>query len=72
MAKKNYHIVKSGSHWTVKSNGLILSGHNTQKQAIESGKMIAKLTKGELVIHGMNGEIREKNSYGSDPYPPRG
>ncbi|MDE0092409.1 MAG: DUF2188 domain-containing protein, partial [Oligoflexia bacterium] len=26
----------------------------------------------ELSIHGRNGRIREKNSYGSDPFPPKG
>ena len=72
MSKKNYHVVKSGNHWAVKSNGMTLSGHNTQKQAIESGKIIAKLTHGELSVHGRNGRIREKNNYGSDPFPPKG
>ncbi|MCY4321401.1 MAG: DUF2188 domain-containing protein [Bdellovibrionaceae bacterium] len=65
---KIYHIVKAGNHWAVKNNGLTLSGHNTQKEAIESGKMIAKLTNGELSIHGKNGRIREKNSYSSNPF----
>ena len=63
MPKKNYHIVRSKNHWAVKKSGMALSGHNTQKQAIESGKIIAKLTSGELSIHGRNGKIREKNSY---------
>ena len=72
MSKKNYHVVRGRNHWAVKSNGLILSAHNTQKQAIESGKVIARLTYGELSIHGKNGRIREKNSYGSDPFPPKG
>ena len=67
---KSYHV--DGNHWAVKSNGLVLSGHNTQKQAIQSGKVIAQLTSGELSVHGRNGRIREKNSYGSDPFPPLG
>ena len=72
MSKKSYHVVKNGNHWAVKSNGLVLSGHNTQKQAIQSGKVIAQLTSGELSVHGRNGRIREKTSYGSDPFPPLG
>ena len=24
----------------------------------------------ELVIHGINGKIRDKDSYGNDPHPP--
>ena len=72
MSKKNYHVVKARNFWAVKSRGLTLSAHNTQKDAIESGKVIAKLTQGELSIHGRNGRIREKSSYGNDPFPPRG
>ena len=74
MPRKNYHVVKSGNHWAVKKQrSLSLSGHNTQQQAIESGKVIAKLTHGELVIHGRNGKIREKNTYAPvDRYPPKG
>ncbi len=73
MPKKNYHVVRSSNHWAVKSNGRSLSGHNTQQQAIESGKVIARLTHGELVIHGRNGKIREKNTYAPiDPFPPKG
>lgn len=26
----------------------------------------------ELFIHGTNGRIRGRNSYGNDPYPPKG
>jgi hypothetical protein len=25
-----------------------------------------------LYIHGQDGRIRERNSYGNDPYPPKG
>nr|WP_084389162.1 DUF2188 domain-containing protein [Fusibacter sp. 3D3] len=33
---------------------------------------MAKNQQSELVIHRPNGQIREKNSYGNDPYPPKG
>jgi hypothetical protein len=33
---------------------------------------IAQNQQSELLIHGENGRIREKNSYGNDPYPPKG
>lgn len=26
----------------------------------------------EVVIHRPNGQIRDKNSYGNDPFPPKG
>ena len=57
---RSYRVVRGRNHWAVKRDGLILSAHHTQKEAIKSGKMIAKMTKGELSIHGRNGKIREK------------
>ncbi|WP_312194024.1 DUF2188 domain-containing protein [Exiguobacterium sp.] len=33
---------------------------------------MAKSQKTELVIHNKEGQIREKDSYGHDPFPPRG
>lgn len=65
------HVVKNGNSWVVKSGGEIISNHKTQGNAIKSGKVEAKKDKTELVIHGVNGKIREKNSYGNDPCPPR-
>ncbi|MEZ4803823.1 MAG: DUF2188 domain-containing protein [Gelidibacter sp.] len=44
----------------------------TQADAINVAKGIAKNQESELIIHRPNGQIREKNSYGNDPYPPKG
>lgn len=33
---------------------------------------IAINNRSELVVHGTDGRIREKNSYGNDPCPPKG
>ena len=69
---ESYHVVRRRNHWAVRSDGLTLSAHDTQRQAIKSGKMIAKMTQGELSIHGRNGKIREKNSFGSDSISSKG
>jgi uncharacterized protein YdaT len=45
---------------------------STQQEAIERAKEIAKNNQSELIIHRKDGTIREKNSYGNDPYPPEG
>ena len=45
---------------------------DTQKEAIAKAREIAINQKSELFIHGENGRIRERNSYGNDPYPPKG
>ena len=71
-AKKSFHVVKSGTNWSVKSNKRVLSSHNTQKNAIDSAITRTKRAKTEVVIHGRDGRIRSKDSYGNDPYPPKG
>ena len=68
----DYHVVRGRNHWAVRSDGFTLSGHNTQKEAIESGKVIAEMTQGELSIHGRNGKIRKKHIYGSNPVSSKG
>ncbi len=68
---KSKHVVKNGNKWSVKSNGEIVSNHRTQSTAIKSGRSQAIKDKTELVIHGRDGKIREKNSYGNDPCPPK-
>nr|MDC2856665.1 DUF2188 domain-containing protein [Ningiella sp. W23] len=35
-------------------------------------KGVAQNQKSELYVHGKDGKIREKNSYGNDPHPPKG
>lgn len=44
----------------------------TQAEAIEIARDIARNQGAELVIHRPNGQIRGKDSHGSDPYPPQG
>lgn len=71
---KNQHVVPTENGWGVKgeNNTRITQEFDTQKQAIERAREIAINQKSELLIHGKNGQIREKNSYGNDDYPPRG
>ena len=45
---------------------------NTQAEAIAAAREIARNQKSELVIHGRDGRIRGKDSYGNDSFPPRG
>jgi hypothetical protein len=74
MAKKNIHVThrKDGS-WAVKGEGdkRASSLHKTQGGAINAGTPIAKANKSELVIHDRKNRIRDKDSYGNDPNPPK-
>lgn len=45
---------------------------DTQREAIERATEIARNRGSEVIIQGRNGRIRERNSYGNDPYPPKG
>jgi len=74
MSKKNQHVVPHGDDWAVKGagNSKATSVYPTQAEAIDRARGIAQNQKSELLIHGENGRIREKNSYGNDPFPPKG
>ncbi len=73
MSKKNVHIVPADSGWAVKREGqrAPISRHRTQASADKAGRPIAKRNGVELVIHGRDGKIRDKDSFGNDPLPPR-
>ena len=75
MAKESYFVQKrpDGNWEVLKSNAERASAVvPTQKEAIERGRELAKELGTELVIKGEDGKIREKNSYGNDPNPPKG
>ncbi|MGB7341656.1 MAG: DUF2188 domain-containing protein [Phototrophicaceae bacterium] len=72
--KHNQHVVPTDTGWAVKGEGnsKYTAHFDTQAEAIERAMEIAKNYKSELLIHGENGEIRERNTYGDDPNPPKG
>ena len=74
MRQHNIHTVPNpkGSGWVNEVNGDITSTHRKQSTAIEEGRKQAIEQRSEHVIHNREGRIREKNSYGNDPYPPKG
>lgn len=74
MSHKNQHVVSHPDGWAVcgEGNEKATSVHPTQREAIEVARDIARNQQSELLIHGENGQIRERNSYGNDPYPPKG
>lgn len=74
MSHKNQHVVSHPDGWAVRGEGneKVTSVHPTQREAIEVARDIARNQQSELLIHGENGQIRERNSYGNDPFPPPG
>ncbi len=74
MTRKNQHVVPHGDGWAVKGAGntRATSVHDTQREATDAGRAIAQRQGSELVIHRPDGRIRDKDSHGQDPFPPKG
>lgn len=74
MAKGDVHVVPNeGSSWKVeKAGGSRGRSFDTQKEAWEAGKDSARREKSEAFLHGRNGQIRERNTYGNDPRSTKG
>ena len=71
--KMNIHVTPNGDKWQVKreKSNSPLSVHRTQAAAIDNAIPIAKRFGLEVIIHRPDGTIRDKDSYGNDPFPPR-
>ena len=72
---KNQHVTPHpDGGWQVKGAGNYRATvrTETQKEAIDIARDIAHNQESELIIHGKNGRIRERDYHGHDPYPPKG
>jgi len=74
MSGKNQWVVPRDSGWAVRGEGNSkdTSHHRTQQEAIDAAREIAQNQQSEMFIQNKQGRIRERNSYGDDPYPPEG
>ncbi|QRM18990.1 DUF2188 domain-containing protein [Dechloromonas sp. TW-R-39-2] len=74
MTKRNQHVVPRNDGWAVKGAGAERATVvvNTQQEAIERARNIARHQGTELLIHGRDGRIRERDSHGKDKFPPKG
>lgn len=74
MSKRNQHVVPHPDGWAVKPEGgkRPSSVYGTQREAIDRGREVARNQGTELFIHGRDGRIRERDSHGPDPFPPKG
>lgn len=69
----NQHVVPNGDIWQVKKerSNRATKNFNTQKEAINYARDLSRKQESELVIHDRKGRIRDKDSYGNDPCPPK-
>jgi len=74
MAKsKNQHVVTHYGAWAVRAEDAqkVTKIFGTKQDAVDYGRQIARHQRTELVVHGKNGQIQNKDSHGRDPFPPR-
>jgi Uncharacterized protein conserved in bacteria (DUF2188) len=74
MSKASKHVVPGTTGgWAVKNAGSTRASKvfTTQADAVTYARDAAKKAKTELFVHGRDGTIKERNTYGRDPMPPR-
>lgn len=72
MAKNSQHVVPHpDGGWSVKKGGSVHATRRfeTQREAISYGRKVSKNQGTELYIHGRDGMVRSKDSFGNDPHP---
>jgi uncharacterized protein YdaT len=71
---KNQHVVGHDGGWAVRAEGAPAptAVFKTQSEAWEKAKSIARKERAEAILHGKNGVIRARNTYGHDPSRSKG
>ena len=71
--KKSQHVVPNNGGWAIISGATEKydTTFGTQQEAVERAKSIARNAGTAVYIHGADGKIRARESYGNDPFPPR-
>ncbi len=75
MSGKNQHVVPHAKGWAVRGAGYgrATAVHSTQAEAMAHARSIAQNQQSELLIHDSpKRSDTERDSYGNDPYPPKG
>ena len=73
MNKTNHHVVPSSDgRWQVRKSGSARASRVFDKQddAIAYARGLARKERSELYVHRPDGTIRDRDSYGNDPFPP--
>lgn len=71
--RRDVHVVPSEGGWTVRREGATRATKrfDTQADAIKWARQSAAKEQTDLVVHGRDGKIRSKDSFGTDPMPPK-
>lgn len=75
MSRDTHRVLPNGGNgWKVQRDGNERPSNvvPTQREAIDIARAISRNQGTELQVHGRDGRIRESDSHGNDPYPPKG
>ena len=74
MSKPPVHTVPHEDGWANRRAGASRASKTfpTKAAAQQAGRETARREGTEHIVHRKDGTIGERNSYGNDPYPPRG
>jgi Uncharacterized protein conserved in bacteria (DUF2188) len=74
MAKGDIQTVQRVGGWSNEVEGGQRASNSADKKAdaVAAGRDMARDRNVEDLIHHLDGEVGERNSYGNDPYPPPG
>jgi len=68
----NVHVSPGADGWSVRVEGNPqATSFRTQGEAIAAGRRLAQGNRSEEIIHDVDGRIRQRDSYGRDPFPRR-
>lgn len=68
----NVHVVPSDGGWDVTvEGGRGAKRFATQNEAIEAGERLARGHRSQRIVHGRDGRIRQRDTYGRGPFPSR-
>ena len=72
--RRDYWTTPHSDGWAVKREGSTRASsvHSTQNEAWNESRRLARGAGGEAYLQGRNGRIRARNTYGNDPFPPKG
>ncbi len=71
---KSIHAVPHKNGWACKKEGSnnYIEFFDTKIPCVDYARDLAQKEKSELFIHGKDGKIQSRDSYGNDPFPPKG
>ena len=73
--KGDVHVMPAPEdRWRVEVEGSTRahSVHDTQAAATGAARKVARSKKSELLVHGRNGQIQDRSTYGHDPVETKG